>query len=317
MTRTLIDLEALSDLFPHRVARASELIALGLTGSAIAARCRPGGPWQRLGRGALLLADAPPTRSQRIAGALIHAGPDAVLSGWDALHRHGMFIPPAPGAVHLLVPPYRQVRAGPELVVEHPVRLPEPVLCQGFPVAPLARAAIDTARRLTSPDLARTMLTEVVRRGRVSPTRLRRELEAASTRGNALAHLVLDEVTTQTRALAEACAHQLLVGSGLPPPRWNYPVSDRDGTLLGVVDAWWDDVGLAWDLASYQFHPTPTDLAETVRRSARLTAAGIVVLHTLPVRLRQEPAVVLDELRQGHHHAAERPRPPVLRRPCP
>src|SRR4051812_38817804 len=194
MTRTLIDLEALSDLFPHRVARTTELIALGLPGAAISARCRPGGPWQRLGRGVLLLADAPPTRSQLIAGALVHAGPNAVVTGWDALHRHGMLVPPAPGAVHLLVPHHRQVRAGPEVFAEHPIRLPDPVLCQDFPIAPLARAAIDTARRLTSPELARTMLTEVIRRGRVSPARLRRELETAGTRGSARTHLVLDEV---------------------------------------------------------------------------------------------------------------------------
>src|SRR6266540_3275865 len=88
--RALVDLDALPTLFPHRVARATELIALGLTGTTIYDRCRPNGPWQRLAPGIVLLTAEPPTRTQRIASALRHAGPGAILTGWDALTRHGM-----------------------------------------------------------------------------------------------------------------------------------------------------------------------------------------------------------------------------------
>src|SRR4051812_43428981 len=109
-SRALVDLEVLSELFPHRVARAAELIALGLSSRTIHDRCQPGGPWQRIGPGIVLFSAAPPTRPQLIASALNHAGPGAVVSGWDALARHDIPAPAGPGPVHVLVPHSRQVR---------------------------------------------------------------------------------------------------------------------------------------------------------------------------------------------------------------
>ncbi|MGH3623197.1 MAG: hypothetical protein ACRDQ5_15600, partial [Sciscionella sp.] len=58
-------------------------------------------------------------------------------------------------------------------------------------------------------------------------------------------------------------------------------------------------------------HLSPEAYADTVKRHARLTAAGLFVVHTVPARLRREPRAVLEELRRAHEHAAARPRPPV------
>jgi hypothetical protein len=308
--RTLVDLDALTELFPHRVARAAELVALGLSSSVISARTQ-GGAWQRIAPGIVLLSNAPPTRPQLIASALRHAGPGAVVTGWDALSRHGMRTPAAESEVHLLVPHNRHLRGAKHIHVEHTISLPIPLLCKGFPIAPLPRATIDTARRLRSADTARALITEVVRHGRVTPARLRQELENGSSRGSALPRRVLADVSGEIRSVAEAWARRLVLRSGLPPPRWNCPVRTPDGELLGIVDAWWDDVGLAWEIDSYQFRLSPDGYAETLRRGSRLTAAGVIVVHTLPGRLRDEPVAVLDELRRAHQHAALRPRPPV------
>lgn len=309
--RTLVEIEALTELFPHRVARAAELATLGITSRLIRTRCE-GGAWQRIAPGIVLLSSAPPSRAQLIASALRHAGPGAVLTGWDALDRHGMATPSGRFDVHVLVPHTRQVRGTAHIHVERTIRLPNPLLCNGFPIAPLPRAAVDTARRLRSKDTVRALIAEVVQRGRVSPARLREELDAGSARGVTLPRRVLNEVSDGIRSVAEAWARRLVLRAGLPPPEWNCPVRTHDGELLGIIDAWWDDVGLAWEVDSYQFHLSPAHYADTLRQGSRLTAAGVVVLHTLPERLRDEPAVVVNELRRAHQHAEVRPRPPVV-----
>ncbi|HEV8556437.1 MAG TPA: hypothetical protein VGR06_08590 [Actinophytocola sp.] len=307
--RAVVDLDALTALFPHRVARATELIALGLTGTTIYNRCRPNGPWQRLAPGIVLLGADPPTRTQRIASALRHAGTGAILTGWDALTRHGMSAPTGTLPVHLLVPHHRQVRGDRDLVIERTTIPPNPLLYNGFPITPLPRATIDTARRLTSPDTTRTLLTEVVRRGRVSPSLLHHELDTGTRRGTALPRRILNEIHTGTSSIAEPWARRLIHEAALPEPRWNCPVRGPHNDLLAIADAWWDDIGLAWDLAAYQF--TPTDHEEAATRIARLTAAGIIVVRTLPTTLRQNPRKVLNDLRHAHLVATHRPRPHV------
>jgi hypothetical protein len=132
-TRALVEIDALTDLFPHRVARAAELVGLGFTGGAIQARCRPGGPWQRLAPGVILLSNGPPSRSQLIACAVRYAGPGAVVTGWDALIRHGMSPPAAPGDVHVLIPHGRQVRSTGHMHVERTTRSPDPCCAKVSP----------------------------------------------------------------------------------------------------------------------------------------------------------------------------------------
>lgn len=66
---------------------------------------------------------------------------------------------------------------------------------------------------------------------------------------------------------------------------------------------------MAWQIDSYEFHLSPKSYATTLERHAAMTSAGIVVLHTLPTRLRSEPAAVLEELRKTYRVAQQRPRP--------
>lgn len=315
MTRALIDLDALPGLFPHRVARATDLVRLGLSSRSIQDNCLPGGPWQRLAPGIILLNNGPPTRTQLLTSALRRAGPGAVVTGWDALHQHGIAAIPAPGGIHVLVPHNRQLRNLGHVLIERTTNLPEPLLCKGFPVAPLVRAAADTARRLSSATAVRTLLTEVINRARLSPSVLRKELDAGSSRGAALPREILDEMSANIRSLAEAWARRLIYETGLPQPQWNVPLRARDGSLLAIADAWWDDVALVWDLDAYQFHLPPDDFADARRRTSRLTAAGVIVVHTPPTDLRHNPNQAAIDLHQAHRLAALRPRPSITTTP--
>jgi hypothetical protein len=310
MTRALLDLDAIPAMFSHNVATAADLITLGLSGSTIEERCRDGGPWRRLQQGIVLLGDSPPSRAQRVQAALTVAGPDAVLTGVDALVLHGLSGAHLAGPVHVLVPPRRQSRLVDGVFFDRTNTMPVAQLRSRFPVAPLPRATIDTCRRAPSAEHVRALLTSVVREARISPAVLREELTRATSRGTALPRRVLAEMDDGVRSLAQGWARRLVLRAGLPAPRWRVPISDAEGAHLATPDAWWDDVGLAWEVG-FGFDLTPADYAAALRRAAHLTAAGIVVVHTPPTQLRDEPAVVADLLKGAHTQAAARPRPPV------
>ncbi len=77
------------------LATVHQLRDLGCPSHVVAARCRPGGPWQRVLPRVVLLGDAGPDPHQRMRAALLYAGPDALLAGAAALalHRYGTALP--------------------------------------------------------------------------------------------------------------------------------------------------------------------------------------------------------------------------------
>lgn len=308
--RALLDLDAIPSMFRHHVATSADLVALGLPARVIEERCRDGGPWQRLQTGVVLLGDEPPSRAQRIQAALTVAGPEAVLTGVDALAIHGLSGAHLDGPVHVLIPPRRQSRLVDGVFFDRTNVLPVAQLRARFPVAPLPRATIDTCRRAPSADHVRALLTSVIREARISPAVLREELSRASSRGTALPRRILAELDDGVRSLAQGWAKRLVRRAGLPTPSWRVPVTSPTGAHLATPDAWWDDVGMAWEL-SHAFDLTPADYAAALRRAAHLTAAGIVVVHTPLAQLRDNPAEVADLLRAAHTQAAARPRPTV------
>jgi hypothetical protein len=308
--RALLDLDAIPGMFTHNVATAADLIALGLSGRAIEERCRDGGPWRRLQSGVVLLRDSPPSRAERIQAALTVAGPEAVVTGVDALALHGLSGAHLDGPVHVLVSPRRHSRLVDGVFFDRTSVLPVAQLRARFPVAPLPRATIDTCRRAPSADHVRALLTSVIREARVSPATLREELDKATSRGTALPRRILAELDDGVRSLTQGWAKRLIRRAGLPMPRWRVPITGETGAHLATPDAWWDEVGLAWEL-SYAFDLSPSDYAATLHRATHLTAAGIVVVHTPPAQLRDTPAEVADLLRAAHTQASARPRPSV------
>jgi hypothetical protein len=296
----------------------------GLGRSTIAYRCRAGGPWQPLLPGVILLHNGPPTRADRRRAALLYCDESAaaravnseepsrtVLTGLDALELHGLRRIPSPsGAVHLLVPADVRRVGGGRLLVERTTRLPRPVPGR-WPIAPVARAALDFARRSRDRDVVRTVLAEALQRGLCNVGELGAELAAGPSRGSALPRQVLAEVGDGVRSVAEANARTLLRGSGLPAPLWNPTLVDPAGRFVATPDAWFDDVAMAWEIDSREWHLSPDDYAATVDRRGRLMAAGAVVVHHLPRALAARPMEVLHDLRANHAHAARRPRPPL------
>jgi hypothetical protein len=147
------------------------------------------------------------------------------------------------------------------------------------------------------------------------PEDLLTELNAGSRRGSALPRRILDEVAAGVHSVAEAQGLRLWKASALPTAIWNIPVHDSTGRFIAIPDAWCDDVALAWEIDSFEWHLNAKGYARTVARNTRYAAAGIVVVQTLPSRLRDEPQEVIAELRAAYSAAMARPRPAVQARP--
>ncbi|MGY6652039.1 hypothetical protein ACXIZN_07680 [Amycolatopsis sp. TRM77291] len=290
----------------------ARLMELGVPARTCYRRCQPGRPWQRLLPGVLLLGTGEPSYRQLVDAALSYGGRDAVVTGAAGCRRAGLrAVPAGPARVHLLVPHEHRALSSGFVIVERTTRMPSPLLEDGVPVAPLARAVLDLCRRLRSPTTVSALLTEAVQSGGLSPAALLEELDAGSSRGTAIPRVALQRITAGARSVAEMDAMTVWRLSGLPEPSWNHELRDEAQRYVAKPDGYFEEAGLAWEIDSYEFHFTKQDYAKTLERNARYAAAGIAVLQTLPGRLRSEPEEVAKELRAAHEAAAARPRPRV------
>lgn len=308
--RSRVSSADLSALAPLRVARVADLVALGMRSDTIAVRVRSG-QWQRPFLGIVLMQSGPPSREQEIHAAMLYSGDDAVLTGGEAVHRHGLRRGPSSGPLHVLVPEDRRRRCSPGLVVERTANLPGTVERDGITVALLDRAVCDTARRLAGHDDVLAILSDAVQQRRTTVDRLLRELDAGNQRGTALARGILAEVRDGIRSVAEGWGRNLHARSTLPPMLWNPRLLRPDRSFLACPDGYLADVGLAWEHHSTWFHP-PEREDDDARRIADMVAAGVVVVTHRPRRLLTEPDHVLDELYAYYRLAASRPCPDLV-----
>ncbi len=74
------------------------------------------------------------------------------------------------------------------------------------------------------------------------------------------------------------------------PPSINHPFEDF------VLDAFYEQAGLAVELDSREFHLNPISFETDRAKQAACMAAGVVILPLTARRLRREPLVVADQL---------------------
>src|SRR5205823_2103173 len=142
-----------------------------------------------------------PTPEQYTLAALLLCGPDALVTGLEACRRHGIRRGPvratesngSPPEVHVLIPATRQVRSVGYVHVERTNRLPAPIVRGGIPLAPVARACIDAARRLSRPGDVTELLADAVQRGLCPIGALAEEIEDTTRRGTAIPRSVLQD----------------------------------------------------------------------------------------------------------------------------
>jgi hypothetical protein len=306
------DPELLRESSKDGVIRVQRLQELGVPATTAYRRCGPGGPWTRLLPGIVLLSNAPPTRPQRIAAALQYGGPESVITGVEACRVFGLQnVPEDASTIHLLVGHGRRLHNYDYVHIERTHRYPKVFTRRGLPLAEPTRAVLDGCRRMTEVRPVRALLTEAVQRSFTTLELLGEELKKGSQRGSAVPRLVLAEMTDGAESVAEIDAARVWRRSGLPAPQWNRPLYSPSGSYIATPDAWFEQVGLAWEIDSVAFHADADGFARTLDRNARYAAAGILVLPTLPSRLRAQPDAVIDELKAAYAAAAARPKPAI------
>lgn len=310
-------LEIIRQRSRNRVIRVATLEAEGMDSSTVYRRCLPGGPWRKLLPGVVMLQNSAPTREQMVIAALLYAGPRALVTGVEACRRQNLRTGPGGehDPIHVLTPHDEKVVSSGFVVVERTHRLPATVFSGQVPLAPVGRAALDAARRLRSSDEIAKLLIEAVQRGGCTVRGLRWELEHGSQRGTAIPRRILGDIAG-LRSVAELHGRRLTNHLSVPPTHWNPALYTPDGTYIGRPDAWWDDVGLAWEIDSVEFHYSSGDYAQTLTRNGRYAQTGILVLQTLPSRLRSATAAVVGELDAAYRAAAASPRPDVHLEPA-
>lgn len=258
-----------------------------------------------------MLSRNPPTARQRVEAALMHTDGLGVVTGFEAARRYGLKNTLAEQIVHILIPDRNQIRSAKFTIVERTIHMPEKRLIDGVPLATPARAVLDAARRIRDIDPVRAILIEAVSSGLCTIEELSAELESGSKRGTALPRSVLREISSNVKSVPEAVALSVWKRAGLPPAERNVKIYDAQGNYIAMPDSYCEEVAMAWEIDSYDFHFEKAAYAKTIRRNGRYTAAGVVVLQTLPSQLRDDPDAVVTELRAAFHTASRRPRPDI------
>src|SRR3984957_6003976 len=155
---------------------------------------------------------------------------------------------------------------------------------------------------------------DAVRRGRCRIDQLAEELAHAPVRQSAWLRRTLAEVADGVRSAAEGDLRSLIRAAGLPAPIFNARLYIGPD-LLAVVDAWWPDAGVAVEVDSREWHLLPEDSQRTVRRSRRLSAKGIIMLHVTPHQIRTEVEKIVADIRGALESG--RARPPLAIRTLP
>ena len=274
----------------------AQALALGVSASDLHRRAQADGRWQRILPGVYLAVTGTPTPDQRDIAALLYAGHGSTLTGTSALRHHGLSAP-STGVLDVIVPAPRQRQNAGFVVIHRTFRLPDQVCYQGpLQFALPARAVADAARMTDDLAKVRAVVAWAVQTRRCTVDQLVDELWSGPVQGSALLRTALSEVARGVRSVPEADLMSLIVRGELPMPLFN-PRLFLGDKLLAVPDAWWPDTGLIVEVDSREWHLSPQSWEQTMRRHARLTALGILVLHFSPRHIRDEPGEVLDTIR--------------------
>ena len=315
--RAAVDWWAVRDAAPHGNIRRAHLNQLGVADGTIARRTQSG-LWVAGLPGLVRLTGGTPTEDELVDAAVRYVGEGAVVTGAAACRRYGLTRAPDDGRVHMLTDHARRRSSSGHVVIERTHRLPDPVMRDGFPCAPVTRAVLDAARRLRRLDEVRALVAESVQRGRTTPGLLRDELEAGSGRGSRLVRIALVEIGDGVRSAAEGwargLAREMTEREGFPRIEWNRAVHAEDGRFLVRPDGWLDDVALAWEIESVAYHLSPADQERSYRRRLLMREHDIEFVEHRPRDLHVERDRVKADLRSGYERARRRPRPPVVGR---
>jgi hypothetical protein len=312
-TKSVYDRKALTDIVLEQfgVIGRGQALACGLQRSLVDYLIRPAGPWQRILPGVYATTTGTQTPDQRAMAALLHAGPQSVITGAAAVRRHNLRCAGL-NEIDVLVPTQVRVHSASFVRIIQTTRMPDKFYSTSrirFTVP--ERAVADAARGMTRLSDARAVVAEAIQRGRCDLASLVKELNEGPSGGSRFFRAALGDVSAGIRSAAEADLKKLIDKSDLEEPMYNPELYAADGTFLGIPDAWWQRAGVAAEVDSREYHMTPHDQEYTTMRHNRLEGHGINVLHFPPSIIKREPRTVLGDLRGAIENGNKKPPLPI------
>lgn len=295
----------------ERVVTHRELMDRGVPRSTVCRRMNAGGPWQWILPGVTLCHTGTPTQRERMLAALKYCGPGSVITGTSGMREYGVREQLDP-RVHVLVPQDRHRSSHHFVIVERTRYLPEPVMRRGLALAPLPRCCVDGCRRNFAPSRVRAAIAEIVQRQMCSPDRLRTAIGAMATQRSGTARRVIEEIGAGIRSAAEGDVYNVLRGTDVPMPEWNVSLYSPDGTFLCTPDGWWDDLALALEIDSMEWHLSPELYKRTQATQRLLAQMGIPILPWAPGDVAKNPEGFLSSVRAFRVGNANRVRPELI-----
>ena len=275
-----------------------ELIYRGCTRSEISARVAAG-RWQRIGR-AVVLHNGPLTLRQRWRVALLNCGPRSVLTAFTALEALGLS-----GwqreTIHVLAPAgvaapaLGDVRLHRASVV-HPDEWLRARRChRAAPAAIVAASTFRTARPAVG------LLAATVQQRLVSAGDLSTALACATrTRHRAALLAAVGDIEMGAHALSEIDFVRLCRRNGLPRPTQQVVRVEPDGRRR-YLDAEWllaDGRRVVVEVDG-AVHLAPRTWFDDQLRQNEVSLSGAVVLRYPSVVVREEPGIVVAQLRRA------------------
>jgi len=280
---------------------AAQLTSLGVPRSTVSRSHELGGMFTRVLPGVHRIDGRSPLSPLQTGMATwLYAGPAGVLTGAYVLRHRSVRAAATPafgpeGAAHILVPHERKRLSHGFAHVERTVWLPSAWMRDGLPMAPVARAVMDAARRCSDPDAVRTLVFEVVQRGLTTPEAIEDERRKGQKRGRRFAGIALEEVFAGVRSVPEGDVRRIFEARGVIGLLYNPMLYLPDGTFLCSPDAYDPLTGTALEVDSREHHFSVQSWEATMLRHGRMTAAGLGVLHSPPSRIGRDPDGMVDE----------------------
>ncbi len=286
------------DVLPAVVSPA-DLTAQGWSPDAIRAQL-DGGRWRRVGR-AIVRYNGPLGAADARRVALINCGRRALLTSFTAAELHGLR-----GwerdEIHVLAAHGARVRCVSSLAirVHYAAELPIPSRF-GERLHALAPALLVAAASFASIRPAVGLIAAAVQQRLVGPTAIKRALTVADRqRHRAALLLAVDDITGGSQALSEIDFVRLCRRNRLPIPDRQVVRRDSAGRRR-YLDAEWrltDGRTLAAEIDG-ALHLTPRRWYDDQLRQNEITLSGTLVLRFPSVIVRDEPGLVVAQLRRA------------------
>lgn len=296
----VIKLEALANKQLGLITHAQALEA-GLGRFALSRLVRAGA-WKRVLPRVFLRAGFHESAEERIAAACLWLGGSALASHRSAANLWGLQVDVVGAEVSTRL---ADSRTAPGVVVHRSADLAveDRRMRRGIPVTSPARTIIDLASCLGEDALA-YVVEEAWRRQLAAPDWVERRLQKLGGRGRPgakrLAGLLAD-CRRRERPLESALEvrlWRLLLRSKLPLPEPGFPFRDDYGQP-GRIDFAYPAQRLAIEADGFEFHGTRAAFERDRLRTARLSALGWRVLPVTWKHLDDQPAKVVERIRQA------------------